>query len=1005
MKKNKLIIFVITLIGLCNSFYSHAETVYYTHPDLRLKFALNTVTKEASLGTGLDMNEQNAIALPPVGDPWWDESPSPNYWKDLDIPSTITCEGEAYSSSNGTISIPRDTYTVTAVSAGAFYRSTRLQTIKLPETVQEIGNGAFYWCINLMSVNIPSQVTYIGKSTFMWCKKLETIHLPEHINEIGRYAFSDCISLKEINIPGECTVISDEAFKNCKSLSELTIEDGTEPLKVSFCYELGLDYEGTAPKYYRGMFSDCPLKKLHLGRDIEFFSESIGGWYPPFMKKRYWGVGTDNKDVFINDAIYYEEVTIGDLVTTIPANMFQYASIPNAITLPSHLISIGDYAFANRSGGTGTLHQAQLIFPATLESIGKYAFENCSSLGTIVCEGTTPPTLPDELYYHAFWNCNPLFIVPQGCRETYLAAENWNKHKIVESSDEVVTINVKTAGSLLDRLLAQGYQLGSISRLKLKGNLDGDDWANIKKMSVLYDLDISELALEEISESQFANSSLIYIKLPQTIKKICNNAFYQSRSLTGTIEIPVSCTEIGNQAFRETGISGIFFNGSVHIGQWVFSGCTNLVDVSVTGEGTIVDQYGFTNSGLKRLTIGKGVQFGEDAAQLCDNLKEVILEDGVKSIGGWAFHNLQSLEKISFEGSVGIVEKGAFSNLENLSEIHISDIGKWCQISFSDYNGTPGNPLYTPNSDYKDRQLLCNGEELVNIEISDGCERIGDYCFYNCDKLKTVKLPQTLRSIGTRAFSGCKALENILMPSGLESIGSYAFCLCQSLSDIDIPNTVNSISSNAFYNNKLEKIVVHWKEPIYINSNAFYGVPYNCYLYIPIGTASKYSNAGWNCIPNMKAVGLLTLKVNTGGTVSSETYDISLTNKTDIFFFTPYQDFYIKIIPNDNYKIFKVKLNGEDVMSEIENGELYIEDPDEDIQLSVTFAEDQIEIGDVNGDEVFDEADVKNTANHIIKKPSSSFFEYAADMNDDGIINITDILLIIKKAKESAKKQ
>ena len=998
MKKNKLLILVFAFIGLCDSFYSHAEIVYYTHPDLRLKFALNTNTKEASLGTGLDMNEQNAIALPPLGDPWWDESPSTNYWKDLDIPSTIICEGKAYSSNAGDVTIPRDTYTVTAVSAGAFYRSTRLHTIKLPETVQEIGNGAFYWCINLMSVNVPSQVTYIGKSTFMWCKKLETIHLPEHIHEIGRYAFSDCISLKEINIPGECTVISDEAFKNCKSLSKLTIEDGTEPLKVSFCYELGLDYEGTAPKYYRGMFSDCPLKKLHLGRDIEFFSVSIGGWYPPFMKKRYWGVGTDNKDVFINDDIYYEEVTIGDCVTTIPANMFQYASIPNTITLPSHLISIGDYAFANRSGTTGTLHQAQLNFPATLESIGKYAFENCSSLGTIVCEGTTPPSLPEELYYHAFWNCNPLFIVPQGCRNTYLAAENWSKHKIVESSDEIVTINVKNAGSLLDRLLAQGYQLGSISRLKLKGNLNDDDWGNIKKMSVLYDLDISELALEEISESQFENSSLIYIKLPQTIKKICDNAFYQCRSLSGTIEIPVSCTEIGRQAFRQTGITGLSYETPLHISDFAFSGCSNLEDLYIKGEGTICDYQSFGSCGLKKITIGKGVTLGESAVVLCDNLKEVVLEDGVKSLEEGSIYNL--IEKLYIEGSVENISNYVIRT-EYLQEVHISDIAKWCELKF------PSNqhPLYKSNSSDLIPTLYYNDEEIVNLEIPEGVKSIGEYSFYKCKKLKTIKFPNSLRIIGSRAFEGCTLLEEMNLPSGLENIGLYTFSQCQSLLSIDIPESVSAISDGAFNKTKLEKIVVHWKEPMSIGSKTFYEVPYNCYLYIPIGTASKYSNAGWNCIPNMKAVGLLTLKVNTGGTVSSETYDISLTNKTDIFFFTPYQDFYIKIIPNDNYKIFKVKLNGEDVMSEIENGELYIEDPDEDIQLSVTFAEDQIEIGDVNGDEVFDEADVKNTANHIIKKPSSSFFEYAADMNDDGIINITDILLIIKKAKESAKKQ
>ena len=106
------------------------------------------------------------------------------------------------------------------------------------------------------------------------------------------------------------------------------------------------------------------------------------------------------------------------------------------------------------------------------------------------------------------------------------------------------------------------------------------------------------------------------------------------------------------------------------------------------------------------------------------------------------------------------------------------------------------------------------------------------------------------------------------------------------------------------------------------------------------------------------------------------------------------------MVPNENHKIFKVKLNGENVLSELENGQLYIEDPDEDIALDITFAEEHIEMGDANGDRAIDRKDAKNVASHILKDSNGSFYGYAADMNDDGVINITDILLIIKKAKE-----
>jgi hypothetical protein len=964
----------------CLALPMNAATVYYNHPDLHLIFALDTDTKEAKVGTGLESNKACAIAYPPLDDPWWDASPQENYWSDIIIPSTIQYGDE--------------TYTVTSIAPLAFYKETRVLKVSLPETIREIGSSAFYWCVNLRSINIPNQVTAINYGTFVWCNKLASIQLPDKISYIGSYAFSDCISLKEINIPGNCAFIGEEAFKWCTSLSTLNIEDGTTPLKIAYCYELGLNYEGAMPRHYRGMFSDCPLKSLHLGRDIEFYSENINKWYPPFMGYYYKGKDVNNKDVFIEEGKNYDEVTIGDNVTVIPESMFQYSTISNAITLPSHLISIGDDAFSNRSGTEGTLHQAQLVFPATLESIGKNAFTNCSALGTIICEGTTPPVLPDELYYHAFWNCNPLFIVPSGCRPTYLNSENWSKHKIVEMSDEVVTINVKTAGSLLDRLLAQGYQLNTIARLKLKGNLNDVDWSNIKKMSVLYDLDLSEIEIEEIAESQFANSSLVYISLPKTVRRICDNAFYQCKSLTGIVEIPESCTEIGKQAFRSTGITGLSYVGPLHFSEFAFSDCSGLEEVYVKGEGTVVDRHAFGSCGLKRMTIGKGVTMGEYAVPLCDNLKELVLEDGVKSLEDYSF-NTSKVEKIYFEGSVKKIAKYVFRN-EYIKEIHISDIGKWCQLPFST---SESHPLYKSNSSDPSPILYYNGEELVNIVIPEGVKCIGNLSFAYCSTLKSVKCNGTVESIGDRAFERCTQLENIQLSSNLKNIGYEAFYYCTSLTEIDLPNSIEVLGSYVFQGCKnLVKIVAHWKNPISVNSGMFSAISANCYLYMPIGTASLYSNSGWSCIPNLKAVGILSVKVNSGGSV------LSLGNTfSDIeseVFFNPYQDVKIEITPLDGYKIFKMKLNGEDSVSELKNGALLIEDAEEDLTLSVVFAEERIEIGDANGDEVVDESDAIGVANHILRNTPSPFFGYAIDMNDDGIINITDILLVIKKIKE-----
>lgn len=985
MKLNQFLLF---LTFVSSPWYANAEILLYKHSGLHLYFSIDTETKEATIGNVFSTEEHNAIATPPLDDPWWNESPSTNYWKDLDIPSTIICEGTAYNSNSNTRTIERATYTVVAIHTNAFYRSTYVQTVKLPETITSIGAGAFGWCIYLRSINIPSLVSSIDAGTFVWCNKLESIDLPKDLISIGSSAFSDCISLKAISIPGKCVEIAYEAFKWCTSLSTLTIEDGTTPLSISYCYNMGLNYEGNTPKHYRGMFSDCPIKQLYIGRDIEYGLNSSSNKYPPFVEYTYKGKDSNNKDIFFKGGKIFDEVTIGDNITIIPEALFQYAYIPNAISLPSHLVSIGDEAFSNISGTGGTLHQSQLVFPATLESVGKNAFTNCTSLGTIVCEGTVPPSLPDRTYYNAFSNCNPLFIVPTGCRATYLNAENWSKCKIVESTDNVVTINVKTSGTLLDRLIAQGYQLGTISRLKLKGDLNDDDWANVKKMSVLYDLDISEIELEEISANQFERSSLIYIKLPQTIKKIGDNAFYQSKSLTGIIEIPESCTEIGKQAFRETGITGLSYETPLHICEYAFNNCSNLEDVYIKGKGTIVDRYAFGSCGLKKLTIGQGVTLKESAVVSCDNLKEVFLEDGVKTLEDNSLYN--KIEKIYFEGSVKNLGNSVFRN-DYLKEIHISDIGKWCQLQFYD---SQSHPLYKSLPSNSGPTLLYNDEELVNIEIPEGIERIGEYSFAFCDKLKSVKLSSTITNIGNHAFEYCSQLNNVQLSSNTKQIRSYAFYKCSSLVSIDFPQSLSEIGTYAFNGcNSLNNITAHWNEPITVSSNAFTNISSDCNLYIPIGTATKYSSAGWSCIPNIKPVGILSVKVNSGGSVNC--LDKSLSEVSTELWFTPYNTIYIDICPQNGYRLMKIQLDGVNYLSEVVDGKITIEEPEENHNLIVVFAQNGIYAGDVNGDGFVNELDIKDMADYILKSAPQIFFDYAADMNDDGQINITDLLLLI----------
>jgi hypothetical protein len=80
---------------------------------------------------------------------------------------------------------------VTEIKGGAFEACTKLQSVKLPNTLEIIGRGAFNTCLSLSSVTIPDSVVSIGNGAFQYCSKLKSVTLPKDL-QIDPSVFSDC---------------------------------------------------------------------------------------------------------------------------------------------------------------------------------------------------------------------------------------------------------------------------------------------------------------------------------------------------------------------------------------------------------------------------------------------------------------------------------------------------------------------------------------------------------------------------------------------------------------------------------------------------------------------------------------------------------------------------------------------------------------------------------------------------------------------------------------------
>ena len=175
------------------------------------------------------------------------------------------------------------------------------------------------------------------------------------------------------------------------------------------------------------------------------------------------------------------------------------------------------------------------------------------------------------------------------------------------------------------------------------------------------------------------------------------------------------------------------------------------------------------------------------------SIKTVIIEDGVTSIGSYAFYNCTGLTSIEIPNSVTSIGEYAFSGCKSLTSITIpNSVTSIGYFAFS----------------------YCSS--LTSLTIPNSVTSIGIRAFDSCSSLTSITIPNSVTTIGDGAFDGCSSLTSITIPNSVTSIGYQAFYNCSSLTSITIPNSVTSIGDWAFSGcSKLTSITVDSENPNY----------------------------------------------------------------------------------------------------------------------------------------------------------------------------------------------
>ena len=312
--------------------------------------------------------------------------------------------------------------------------------------------------------------------------------------------------------------------------------------------------------------------------------------------------------------------------------------------------------------------------------------------------------------------------------------------------------------------------------------------------------------VKSIGKEAFKYCKFISIVIPDNITSIEESAFESCSNLTEII-IPQGIHTVSAHAFAYcSSLENVSLpNNLTNIGEFAFIGCKNLASIAIPKTVTNIGSSAFSDcKALKSLFITDivawcGISFGgyhsnplEYASNLYINeefVKEIVIPEGVASIGAYAFSGFSNLAGIVIPKSINSIGYEAFKDCISLKNVYITDLTAWCNISIDGYDASPLN-----NAD----NLNVNGEPLKDLIIPNDVTKISKYTFYGYTALNSVTFHNRVTEIGACAFAHCTSLTSIRLPDSLTTIGRYAFYNCNKLDSFFMGQGVTSIGDYAF---------------------------------------------------------------------------------------------------------------------------------------------------------------------------------------------------------------
>lgn len=645
-----------------------------------------------------------------------------------------------------------------------------VKDVLIGKGVVSICGEAFKDCINLASVTFEtdSVLSDIGGSAFAGCTALRSIEFPANIKTIGDGAFSGSGLSGGVIIPSSIISIEKNSFENCPALTNLLIPDSFADRYRPNTPDIDLSSQKAAVLVYSNDGSSV------LGICVPAGSTDVEVEIPSNI---FHGIPVTNiNGVYKGNVRNIKKVSVPDTVTYIADRAFEGfgSTDPSGsrvveINIPQYVNHIGEAAFKDAAVQTVSL-------PAGVKVIPKSAFENCSLLESVIVSSSLT-----EIGELAFGACNSLKAVNTSNTPDVADFRGTALTTVADSAFAGCSAITKAVLPLtLEKVISSTVFEGCTSLAILEIPEVNPSGADISYAIInAYDIPTND-----------TTTVIVYREIdnvPQITSAVFgNDDNWQNRikNENDVIDDWLIVWKDHKHCFNKTRECVLCKQQGGKCGEtatWVYdkNRYTIIINSKDGGDGVMWDMVESTDTSSEDY-----IHYQEMWASLKDEIREVVINEGMTTIGRNAFKDCPNLTTVHIPSTLKTIGASSFESSSNLRVVYIADNSALESI---DTNA------------FRNCGMLKNIGAAETARLPQNLKYIRDGAFENCSSLPEIVLPDTVTTIGQRAFAKCVNLASAKLSLYLTSFGKEAFDGCTSLKEIVVPVGVSggdSIFSN-----------------------------------------------------------------------------------------------------------------------------------------------------------------------------------------------------------------